>query len=89
MKLTILDQKKNKLHIEVEADHTLCNVIKKELWNDKSVHVSGYYTEHIQVGSPRFMIETADKDPLDALRDAIKRLKKTNAACADSFSQAK
>ena len=89
MKLTILEQKKNKLHIEVEADHTLCNVIKKELWNDKSVHVSGYYTEHIQVGSPRFMIETTDKDPLDALRDAIKRLKKTNASTADSFSEAK
>lgn len=89
MKLTILEQKKNKLHIEVEADHTLCNVLKKELWNDKSVHVSGYYTEHIQVGSPRFIIETADKDPLDALRDAIKRLKKTNAATADALADAK
>lgn len=89
MKLTILEQKKNKLHIEVESDHTLCNVLKKELWNDKSVHISGYYTEHIQVGSPRFMIETTDKDPLDALKDAIKRLKKTNANFSDAFADAK
>ncbi len=89
MKITILEQKKNKLHIEVDADHTLCNILKKELWNDKDVHVSGYYTEHIQVGNPRFIIETSDKNPKDALRDAIKRLKKTNAVFLDSFADAK
>ncbi|MFA6889146.1 MAG: DNA-directed RNA polymerase subunit L [Candidatus Woesearchaeota archaeon] len=89
MKVTVLEQKKNKLHLEIDADHTLCNILKKELWNDKDVHVSGYYTEHIQVGSPRFIIETTDKDPIDALRDAIKRLKKTNASLIETFADAK
>ena len=89
MKITILEQKKNKLHFEVEADHTFCNVLKKELWNDKDLHISGYYTEHIQVGHPRFIVETSDKDPMDALRDAVKRLKKINASFLDSFSDAK
>lgn len=89
MKITILEQKKNKLHFEVEADHTFCNVLKKELWNDKDLHVSGYYTEHIQVGHPRFIVETSDKDPMDSLRDAVKRLKKTNANFLDAFSDAK
>ncbi|MEK6868576.1 MAG: DNA-directed RNA polymerase subunit L [Nanoarchaeota archaeon] len=89
MKITILEHKKNKLHFEVEADHTFCNVLKKELWNDKDLHVSGYYTEHIQVGNPRFIVETSDKDPMDSLRDAVKRLKKINTSFLDSFSDAK
>ena len=89
MKITILEQKKNKLHFEVESDHTFCNVLKKELWNDKDLHISGYYTEHIQVGHPRFIVETSDKDPMDSLRDAVKRLKKINASFLDSFSDAK
>lgn len=89
MKITILEQKKNKLHFEVETDHTFCNVLKKELWNDKDIHISGYYTEHIQVGNPRFIVETSNKDPMDSLRDAVKRLKKTNANFLDAFSDAK
>lgn len=89
MKITILEQKKNKLHFELDSDHTFCNVLKKELWNDKDLHVSGYYTEHIQVGKPRFVIETSDKDPLDVLKDVVKRLKKQNAQFLDAFSDAK
>ena len=89
MKITILERKKNKLHFEVDADHTFCNALKKELWNDKDVHVSGYYTEHIQVGNPKFLLETTDKDPMDALRDAVKRLKKQNAEFLNAFSEAK
>ena len=89
MKITILEQKKNKLHFEVDADHTFCNALKKELWNDKDVHVSGYYTEHIQVGKPRFLVETSEKDPLDAVHDAVKRLKKINANFLNAFDEAK
>ena len=89
MKIKVLEQKKNKLHLEAETGHTFCNVLRKELWNDKDIHVSGYYTEHIQVGHPRFVIETKDKDPVDALRDAVKRVKKQNAGFLDSFNEAK
>lgn len=89
MKLKVLEQKKNKLHLEVETGHSFCNILRKELWNDKDVHVSGYYTEHIQVGNPRFVIETTDKDPIVAFRDAVKRLKKQNAQFSDAFADAK
>lgn len=89
MTITVLEQKKNKLSFEINADNTFCNIFKKELWNDKDVHVSGYYIEHIQTGKPRFVVETTDKDPLDALRDGVKRLKKMNANFLDAFSEAK
>jgi DNA-directed RNA polymerase subunit L len=89
MKVKVLEQKKNKLHVEIEAEPTLCNLLKKELWNDKDTHVSGFYTEHIQVGTPRFIIETSEKDPMAVLRDAIKRIKKTNANFLDAFNDAK
>lgn len=89
VKITVLEKKKNKLYAEIDADHTFCNVLKKELWNDKDINVSGYYTEHIQIGKPRFMIETNEKEPIDALRDAVKRLKKTNTAFVNAFADAK
>ena len=88
MKLTVLEKKKNSIFFEIEADHTLCNALKKELWNDKSVTVSGYTTEQIDVGNPRFLVESAD-DPQKAVLDAIKRLKKKNVDFLKAFKAAK
>jgi DNA-directed RNA polymerase subunit L len=89
MKITILEKKKSKLFFEVEADHTLCNVLKKELWNDKKVTVSGYTKEHIQVGYPKFMLEVSSGDPQKVLLEAVKRLKKNNVAFLKAFKVAK
>jgi len=87
MKIEVLEKKKNKLFLDIEADHTLCNILKKELWNDKTVTVSGYSKDHIQIGHPRFLIE--GDDPSKSLINAAKRLKKQNVDFLNSFKAAK
>ena len=79
MEIKILDDKKNKLIVEAKGiGHTLCNVIKSELWNDKDVAVAGYTLEHPLIGSSILIVETSKGDPKKALLSAIDRLKKKN-----------
>ena len=81
MELNILEDKKKRLVFELKGeDHTLCNALRDELWNDKSVKVSAYNIHHPLVGTPKFIIETdGTKQPKKALKDAIARLKQKNS----------
>ena len=77
MEIKVLEDKKNKLIIELkEESHTFCNALKKELWNDKHIKAAGYNIEHPLVGVPKIIIETDGKDPKKALIEAAGRLKK-------------
>jgi DNA-directed RNA polymerase subunit L len=90
MELKVVENKKNRLVIELSGtDHTFCNALKKELWNDKSVKVSAYNIEHPLIGIPRIILETEDKEPKKVLSDAIKRLDKKNEQFLDSFKKIK
>ncbi|MBU0930289.1 MAG: DNA-directed RNA polymerase subunit L [Nanoarchaeota archaeon] len=77
MEIKVLEQEKNKLKIEITGEtHTLCNAIRNELWNNKSVEIAGYQLEHPMVSSPVLMIETEKEDPKKALLNAASSLKK-------------
>ena len=80
MEIKVLEKKKTRLVFELKgADHTLCNAVKDELWNDPKVEAAGYNIDHPLTGVPKFVVETASgTDPKDALDAAIKRLKKLN-----------
>ncbi len=81
MEINVVEDKKKRLVFELKGEgHTLCNALREELWNDKSVTVSAYNISHPLVGIPKFIIETSGKSPKKALKDAISRLKKTNSA---------
>tara|TARA_Y100000034_G_scaffold114964_1_gene151640 strand:+ start:18561 stop:18827 length:267 start_codon:yes stop_codon:yes gene_type:complete len=78
MEIKVLEKDKGKLKLEVIGeDHTLMNAIRKELWEDKDIEVSGYKIDHILVGNPVLIVEHK-KDPKKALLDAVERLKKKN-----------
>lgn len=87
MEIKILDDKKNKLIIEVKgADHTLCNAIKAELWNDKHVKIATYSIKHPQISMPRIIIETdGELSPRNALINAVDRMQKNNARFKKEF----
>lgn len=77
MKVTIIEDKKDKLIFDIEGEtNTLTGALKKELWNDNHVKVSGYYIEHPLINIPRFIVQTQGKDAKKAVKDAIKRLEK-------------
>ena len=90
MEIKILDDKKNKLLIEVKgADHTLCNALKVELWDDKHVKVATYSIRHPQISVPHIIVETdGGESPKNALMNAVERLHKTNAKFKKEFSAA-
>ncbi len=78
MEVVALENEKNRLKLQITGEgHTFCNVLKKELWNDKSVEVAGYSIEHSLTGEPVFTVEVDKGDAKKALLDAVARLKKT------------
>jgi len=87
MEIKLISKGKTKIQVEIVGeDHTFCNSLRKELWNDKDVKVAGYNIEHPLVSSPVITIETTKKDPKKVLEAAIKRLKTRNAELKKSVS---
>ena len=89
MEIKILDDKKNKLMVEIKGvDHTLCNAIKREMWNDNQVKVATYSINHPQIGVPKMIVETDGKvSPRNALLSAVQRLQKNNAKFKKNFTK--
>ena len=87
MEVKILDDKKNKIILEVKgADHTLCNAIKAELWNDKHVKIATYSIRHPQISVPQIIVETDGEEiPKNALMNAVQKLHKTNEKFKKEF----
>ena len=80
MELVIVEDKKNKLIFELKgADHTICNVLKTELWNDSHIKTATYSVKHPLISSPRLIVETdGSVSPRSAVTDAVSRLRKTS-----------
>lgn len=75
MEINILEKSKNKLSFEIVGeDHTFCNILRKELWNDSSLKSAGYSMETGLQNIPKFTLETSGKTPQKALTDAVSRL---------------
>ena len=89
MELNILEKSKTKLVFEMKGgDSTVCNPLKKELWNDSDVKFAGYNIEHPQIGIPRFHLETKSKEATKVLLAAISRVKKENGTFLKAFKKA-
>ena len=77
MDVTILEEGKNKLVFEIKGDqHTISNLLKKELWNDEHVKVAAYNLEHPIIAHPKFILETDGADPKKTILAAIKNIQK-------------
>ncbi|MBW2993449.1 DNA-directed RNA polymerase subunit L [Candidatus Woesearchaeota archaeon] len=87
MKIKIIENKKNKLVLEIYNEtHTLFNALKKELWNDDHIKAAGYQIDHPLTGIPKFTVETDGKEePKKALLAAAARLKKNTDKFKESF----
>jgi DNA-directed RNA polymerase subunit L len=86
MELTVLESKKNRIVFELRgADHTFCNALKQELWNDEGVKVAAYNINHPLVGVPKFIVESADAK--ESLLAASSRLQKRNKEFLAAFQK--
>lgn len=87
MELHVLERKKHRIVFELRGvDHTFCNALKSELWNDEQVTVSAYTIDHPLVGVPKFIVESKG-EVADALKEASKRLQKRNKDFLTAFAK--
>lgn len=88
MELTVLESKKHRIVFELRGtDHTFCNALKQELWNDETVKVAAYNINHPLVGVPKFIVESTG-DAKEALLGASARLQKRNKEFLAAFQKA-
>jgi DNA-directed RNA polymerase subunit L len=87
MELTVLESKKNRIVFELRGvDHTFCNALKQELWNDETIKVAAYNISHPLVGVPKFIVEGSDAK--ESLSSASQRLQKRNKEFISAFQKA-
>lgn len=91
MEIKYIEDTKQRVRVElVGEDHTLANAIRKELWENQHIKISGYQVEHPLVSSPVLVIETDGReDPKKALTKALDGLRKKNKMLLDSIKSLK
>ena len=88
MEFTITEEEKNRLVFTLEGeDHSFCNILRKELWNDKDITVASYVVDHPLLGTPEFIVETKKGSPKDAVKGAVDRAHKQVNAFSKAFAK--
>ncbi len=88
MEINLIESKKNKLIFELKgSDHTICNALKDELWNDDHIKVATYSVRHPLISVPKFVVETDGAEPKKMLVSAAQRLQKMNNKVKDDFAK--
>ena len=87
MEVKMLEEKKNKIIFELDADAQIAAPLAKELWNDSHIKAAGYNIDHPLLGKPKFVVETDGEDPRKAVTAAAKRLNKMAEKMADVASK--
>lgn len=78
MEVQILEDENTKLKFKIIGEtHTLCNLLKKELFNDKAVEFAGYSIEQPLIKEALFTVSTTKKSARKAVNDALERIKDT------------
>ncbi|MBS3060747.1 MAG: DNA-directed RNA polymerase subunit L [DPANN group archaeon] len=77
MEIEILHDKKNEIEFIIKDEtHTFPQLLVTELIKDKDVDIAQYKIEHPLVGRPTVYVKTKSKSPKDALKKALKTIKK-------------
>lgn len=89
MEIEIIEKSKKKLKFNLKGeDHTFCNILRKELNNDKNVKIAEYRVENSLTSTPVFFVEVESGSPAKALADAVKRVAKQCEVFSNKFKQA-
>ncbi|MDO8628220.1 MAG: DNA-directed RNA polymerase subunit L [Nanoarchaeota archaeon] len=76
MELELKQSSTNQAIIEIKGeDHTFCNILRKQLWDNGDIENAGYTIAHSLTASPVLNIKA--KDPKKALEKASEKLQDT------------
>ncbi len=77
MELTILNKTDNEINIRVAGEtHTLLNMLKTALLNNKHVEIATYDIKHPTISEPVLFVRTDGADPIDVIKKATKDIVK-------------
>lgn len=76
MEIKVLEESNKSIVFEIKGEgHTLCNALKKELWENKHVKIATYVVKHPLIGIPEMTVETdGEIKPRKALMDAAEKV---------------
>ncbi len=76
MELTTKKQEKNLLELEIKGESIgFINLIKEEMWNDKSVEETASVKEHPYMSEPKLYVKmSGSSNPVVAIEKANKRI---------------
>ena len=90
MEIEIVKSEKNYVEIIVRGDdYGVANAVKELLLEDKDIEFAAYRVDHPQVGKPVLMVRTKDGNPINAVKYALKKLKKQATEFKDAIKDAK
>ena len=88
MEIKILEEDKNKVEFElIGEDHTLCNILRDELWKQDNTKISAYNIKHPLISNPVMLVETDKGSPRTLISNAVISLKKQIKELKDIFSK--
>ena len=77
MQLEVKSEKKNEMQFVLKGeDHTFSRLLVDELLRDEGVEIAQYDIAHPLTGEPAFYLRTKGTSPRDALKKAVKNIKK-------------
>ena len=77
MELNFIEDKKNKVVVEIQGEgHTFCNILKSKLNETDGVKAAAYRIDHPLSGIPSLMVETTSKSARDVIKEAANAIKK-------------
>ncbi len=80
MEITILKEEKDTLELQLDGEgHTLCNLLRKELWDSEDTKVASYNISHPLIASPKLIVVSEKTKPRKLLLDSVESLKKKNS----------
>jgi len=86
MKAKVSKKGKDLIRVEIHgARHTLPNMLREVLWEDKTVSLAAYEKSHPYLGNPILVVK-AD-DPQKALFGAVKRTKQMFSEFKEQFEK--
>lgn len=88
MELTILNKTENEINIKVTGEtHTMLNMLKTALLNNKHVEIATYDIKHPTISEPILFIRTDGADPIDVIKKASKEIVKESDEFINLFKK--
>lgn len=86
--IELLEDTSRRIRFQVKGEeHTFCQMLCSELWNDDSVKLSAYSIAHPLVSLPEVIVETAGKEPREAIKSAATRVRRTAGNFITAFNK--